>query len=113
MFALQAEKGYGFFLLEDHALRMFIAGPVLWLVGSIHNSCQIYERSDAHIQILQQAVLVPFLMTSLLFLVGAIINSQEHDGNIHHGLELLVKCKLTPLFYLLLLTIVVLSICVN
>lgn len=96
MFGVQAEKGYGFFVLENHALHMFIAGSVLWLLGSIHNSCQIYERSDAHVQILQQAVLIPFLLASLLFLVGSIINSQEHDGAIHHGLELLVTAKFTP-----------------
>ncbi|PPD70941.1 hypothetical protein GOBAR_DD32172 [Gossypium barbadense] len=51
---IQAEKGYGFFKLERHALGMLIAGPVLWVAGSIHNSCQIYERADAHVQILQQ-----------------------------------------------------------
>lgn len=87
----QAEKGYGYFKVEQHALSMFIAGPFLWIVGSFHNSCQIYERADAQLQILQQAVLIPFLMASLLFLVAAVINNQEHDGAIHHGLELLVS----------------------
>ncbi|KAG6391591.1 hypothetical protein SASPL_149347 [Salvia splendens] len=86
---VQAEKGYGLFKLETHALRMLIAGPVLWLIGSIHNSCQIYERSDAHIQILQEAVLIPFLLASVLFIVSAVINCLEHDAAIHHGLDLL------------------------
>ncbi|KAH6784039.1 polypyrimidine tract-binding-like protein [Perilla frutescens var. hirtella] len=86
---IQAEKGYGYFKLEKHALSMFMAGPILWVVGSIQNSCQIYERANADVQILQEAVLIPFLLASLLFVVGAIINNQEHDAAIHHGLELL------------------------
>ncbi|XP_022764174.1 uncharacterized protein LOC111309364 isoform X1 [Durio zibethinus] len=88
---IQAEKGYGFLKLEKHALRMLIAGPVLWVLGSIHNSCQIYERADGHVQILQQSVHIPFLIGSLLFLVGAILNSHEQAGIIHHGLQLLGK----------------------
>ncbi|CAH2068853.1 unnamed protein product [Thlaspi arvense] len=61
---LQEEKGYGYVKLETHALNMLIAGPVLWVLGSIHNSCQIYERSGGHIQVLQESVHVPFLMGS-------------------------------------------------
>ncbi|KAK3219435.1 hypothetical protein Dsin_013405 [Dipteronia sinensis] len=86
---IQAEKGYGFFKLEKHALNMLIAGPILWVVGSIHNSCQIYERADGHVQILQQSVHMPFLMGSVLLLVGAIFNSHEQAGTLHHGIELL------------------------
>ncbi|XVE64342.1 hypothetical protein DITRI_Ditri07aG0093900 [Diplodiscus trichospermus] len=87
---IQAEKGYGFFKLEKHGLGMLIAGPVLWVLGSIHNSCQIYERADGHVQILQQSVQIPFLIGSVLFMVGAILNSREQAGIIHHGLQLLV-----------------------
>ncbi|KAL6508349.1 hypothetical protein OROHE_021891 [Orobanche hederae] len=86
---IQADKGYGSFRLERVALSMLIAGPALWLLGSIHNSCQIYERADGHVQILQESVLVPFLMASLLFLVGAILNSREQVGYVRHGLDLL------------------------
>ncbi|KAL5744761.1 hypothetical protein ACOSP7_027629 [Xanthoceras sorbifolium] len=86
---IQAEKGYGYFKLEKHALNMLIAGPILWVLGSIHNSCQIYERADGHVQILQQTVHIPFLMGSLLLLVGAIFNSREQAGMLHHGIELL------------------------
>ncbi|KAJ4825508.1 hypothetical protein Tsubulata_027598 [Turnera subulata] len=85
---IQEEKGYGFFKLEKHALRMLIAGPALWVLGSIHNSCQIYERADGHTQILQESVHIPFLMGSLLFLVGSILNIREKDGWEHHGLDL-------------------------
>ncbi|KZV32835.1 hypothetical protein F511_20936 [Dorcoceras hygrometricum] len=74
---IQAVKGYGYSSFTRHALNMLIAGPVLWLLGSIHNSCQIYERADGLIQILQQSVHIPFLLASLLFLVGGIINSRE------------------------------------
>ncbi|KAF5192198.1 polypyrimidine tract-binding-like protein [Thalictrum thalictroides] len=88
---IQAEKRRGYFRLEKHALNMLIAGPVLWLLGSIYNACQIYERADGHVQILQQSVHIPFLMGSLLFLVGSILNKNYHSGLIHHGLELLGK----------------------
>ncbi|KAF7145085.1 hypothetical protein RHSIM_Rhsim04G0082700 [Rhododendron simsii] len=52
----------GYFKLEKQALNMLIAGPVLWVLGSIHKSFQIYERADGHLQILQQSVHIPFLM---------------------------------------------------
>lgn len=100
----QAEKGYGYFKLERIALSMLIAGPVLWLLGSIHNSCQIYERADGHVQILQEAVLIPFLMASLLFLVGAVLNNREHIGYVHHGLELLVSTSMHPIVKILCTT---------
>ncbi|GMY07405.1 Dynactin, like [Fagus crenata] len=86
---IQTEKGYRYFKLEKHGLNMLIAGPVLWVLGSIHNSCQIYEKAGGHVQILQHTVQIPFLMGSLLFMVGAILNSREQDGLFHHGLELL------------------------
>jgi hypothetical protein len=93
---LQAKKGYRYFKLEKHGLNMLIAGPVLWVLGSIHNSCQIYEKAGGHVQILQHTVQIPFLMGSLLFMVGAILNSHEQDGLFHHGLELLVSFLLIP-----------------
>ncbi|XP_075476395.1 uncharacterized protein LOC142517817 [Primulina tabacum] len=86
---IQAEKGYGLYKLEQHALNMLIAGPVLWLLGSIQNSCQIYERADGTVQILQESVHIPFMMASLLFLVGGILNSREQIGYDHHGVDLL------------------------
>ncbi|KAK3032935.1 hypothetical protein RJ639_036106 [Escallonia herrerae] len=86
---IQEEKGYSYSRLEKHALNMLIAGPTLWLFGSIHNSCQIYERADGHVQILQDGVHIPFLMGSLLFLVGAILNHREQAGFAHHGVGLL------------------------
>ncbi|XP_073290793.1 uncharacterized protein [Primulina huaijiensis] len=79
----------GFYKLEQHALNMLIAGPVLWLLGSIQNSCQIYERADGTVQILQECVHIPFMMASLLFLVGGILNSREKIGYDHHGVDLL------------------------
>ncbi|KAM5557551.1 hypothetical protein ABKV19_024768 [Rosa sericea] len=86
---IQVEKGYGYYKLEKHAMNMLIAGPVLWLLGSIHNSCQIYERSDGHVQILQQSVQIPFLIASVLFTIGAVSNILEQGGVVYHGLELL------------------------
>lgn len=86
---LQEEKGYGYFKLEKHAMRMLVAGPALWVLGSVHNSCQIYETADGHTQILQMSVHLPFLMGSLLFLVASSLNIHEQAGWKHHGLELL------------------------
>ncbi|KAK9103836.1 hypothetical protein Sjap_021090 [Stephania japonica] len=74
------EKGHGHFKLQRHGLNMLIGGPALWLLGSIHNACQIYEKADGHLQILQQCVHVPFLLGSCLFLVAGIINRYEHIG---------------------------------
>ncbi|KAL5568321.1 hypothetical protein UlMin_024896 [Ulmus minor] len=87
---IQENKGDGFYKLEKHGLNMLIAGPFLWVLGSIHNSCQIYERADVHLQILQQSVHIPFLMGSVLFTVGAILNARDQSGRVvHHGLQLL------------------------
>lgn len=74
-------------------MNMIIAGAVLWVIGSILNSCQIYERADGHVQILQQSVQIPFLTGSFLFMVAAILNSREHEqaGMLRHGLVLLVR----------------------
>lgn len=88
---IQAEKGYGYYKLEKHALNLLIAGPVLWLLGSIHNSCQIYERAGGQVQILQESVHVPFLLGSLLFMLAAILNIHEQSGHVHHGMGLLSK----------------------
>ncbi|KAL9225377.1 hypothetical protein vseg_001312 [Gypsophila vaccaria] len=83
------EKGIGY-KLETHALNLIIAGPILWLIGSIHNACQIYERADGHVQILQESVHIPFLLGSLLFVVSGTINRSEHSGWFdRHGLMLL------------------------
>ncbi|KAA0042561.1 polypyrimidine tract-binding protein-like protein 2 [Cucumis melo var. makuwa] len=88
---IQEKKGHDYDKLEKHASNMLIAGPALWMLGSIHNSCQIYERADGHVQILQQSVHIPFLIGSLLFFVAAVLNSYEQVGLAHHGLKLLGK----------------------
>ena len=74
------EKGYRY-RLEKHALNLLIAGPVFWVIGSIHNLCQVYERSDGHVQMLQKSVQIPFLMGSLLFLVAGFFNSHDVRGS--------------------------------
>ncbi|XP_043692877.1 uncharacterized protein LOC122643305 [Telopea speciosissima] len=88
---IQEEKGFGYYRWEKHSLSMLVAGPALWLIGSIHNLCQIYERADGHVQILQVSTQIPFLMGSLLFMVGSILNLHDRTGKIHHGLMLLGK----------------------
>ena len=91
---MQEEKGHGYFKLEKHSLNLLVAGPLLWVVGSIHNSCQIYERADGHVQILQQCVYIPFLMGSLLFMLSSVLNYYEQSREIHHGIHLLVSTLL-------------------
>ncbi|KAK9050201.1 hypothetical protein SSX86_030829 [Deinandra increscens subsp. villosa] len=86
---IQGGEGNGRKGLEGHALNLLIAGAVMWVVGSILNSCQIYERADGHVQILQQSVHIPFLTGSFLFMVGAVLNSREQVGYSRHGLHLL------------------------
>ncbi|KAI3912485.1 hypothetical protein MKW92_013946 [Papaver armeniacum] len=90
-FFIEEEKRHSYSRFEKHALSLLIAGPVLWVVGSIHNSCQIYERSDGHVQIMQASVYVPFLMGSLLLVVGAILNKHSINevGSVHSGLSYL------------------------
>lgn len=76
---IQMEKGYSY-RLEKHALNLLIAGPVFWVIGSIHNLCQVYERLNGRAQMLQKSVQIPFLMGSLLFLIGGFFN--RHNVNV-------------------------------
>ncbi|OVA01939.1 hypothetical protein BVC80_9079g80 [Macleaya cordata] len=92
---IEEEKGYSYTRLEKHALNLLIAGTILWVIGSIHNVCQIYERADGHVQILQASVQIPFLMGSLLFVVGAILNI--HNLNSHNHLGGLISSGLSLL----------------
>nr|XP_043633780.1 uncharacterized protein LOC122604988 [Erigeron canadensis] len=86
---LQADRGFGFHRIESHALHLLIAGTSLWVLGSMLNSCQVYEQADGILQILQHGVQIPFFMGSLLFLAGAIVNFRQQAGHSHHGLHLL------------------------
>ncbi|KAJ3692179.1 hypothetical protein LUZ60_012529 [Juncus effusus] len=72
-FEIQMDRGY-IYKLEKHGLNLIMTGPLLWLIGSIGSMCQVYDRANGHVQILQKSVQLPLLMGSLLFLVGAIVN---------------------------------------
>ncbi|XP_068644525.1 uncharacterized protein [Aristolochia californica] len=87
---VQEEKHHDFGF-EQHALNLLIAGPALWMLGSVHDLCQYYERADGHVQILQKGVQIPFLLGSLLFLLGGILNTHGHFGLTQQGLKLLSK----------------------
>ncbi|XP_047340211.1 uncharacterized protein LOC124943780 [Impatiens glandulifera] len=89
IFLFIQEKRDSYFTSEKHAMGMLIAGPALWVLGSILNSCQIYERADGHVQLLQHSVQIPFLIGSCMFLVGAILNSRAYEID-RHGVHLLV-----------------------
>ncbi|CAN6444370.1 unnamed protein product [Victoria cruziana] len=69
--------------LEKHASNLLIAGPALWLAGSIQNACQVYERADGLLQVLQKGVYLPFLMGSQLLLVAGILNRQTSSHSAH------------------------------
>ena len=84
------ERGYRHGL-EKHGLNLLIAGPALWCLGSIHNICQIYERANGHVQILQKSVQIPLLLGSTLFFVGGIVNRNDIYSHSSHSFTLLVN----------------------
>ncbi|KAJ4788870.1 Transcription factor SPEECHLESS [Rhynchospora pubera] len=89
-FEIEMDRGYRY-KLEKHGLNLLIAGPVLLLVGSIGNICQVYDRSNWHVQILQKCVQVPLLMGSFLFVVGGIINLIEISRSTDLSFKMLDK----------------------
>ncbi|KAG0519450.1 hypothetical protein BDA96_09G265300 [Sorghum bicolor] len=62
---------------EAHAATMLLVAALLWVLGSVLNSCQVYERADGRAQLLQSSVQVPQLLGSLLFLVAAALNRRR------------------------------------
>ncbi|MCO5562080.1 hypothetical protein L7F22_015706 [Adiantum nelumboides] len=58
---------------ERAALQLLIAGSVCWVLGSLHNACQVYNRSSATLQLFQKAVYLPLLVASILFLVSSVL----------------------------------------
>ncbi|XP_037417588.1 uncharacterized protein LOC119281049 [Triticum dicoccoides] len=88
LFEIQMERGHrrG---LEKHGLNLLIAGPALWCLGSIHNMCQVYERANGHVQILQKSVHIPFLLGSTLFFIGGVVNRNDVHGHSSHSFTLL------------------------
>ncbi|KAL6848749.1 hypothetical protein ACP4OV_021332 [Aristida adscensionis] len=65
------------YVMEKHAANALLASALLWLLGSVLNSCQVYERADGRAQLLQSSVQVPLLLGSLLFLVAAVLNRRR------------------------------------
>ncbi|XP_066360635.1 uncharacterized protein [Miscanthus floridulus] len=65
---------------EAHAAIMLLVAALLWVLGSVLNSCQVYERADGRAQLLQSSVQVPQLLGSLLFLVAAALNLRVVSG---------------------------------
>nr|CAB3464311.1 unnamed protein product [Digitaria exilis] len=91
---------------EKHAANMLLAAALLWLLGSVLNSCQVYERADGRAQLLQSSVQVPLLLGSLLFLVAAVLNRRRVSGSWRHEPAVLVNrswawlCMLGSLLWL-------------
>ncbi|RCV16299.1 hypothetical protein SEVIR_3G129300v4 [Setaria viridis] len=75
---------------EKHAANMLLAAALLWLLGSVLNSCQVYERADGRAQLLQSSVQMPMLLGSLLFLVAAVLNRRRVSGSWRHEPAILV-----------------------
>ncbi|KAK3134716.1 hypothetical protein QOZ80_5BG0409830 [Eleusine coracana subsp. coracana] len=69
----QGEEGYSYGK-ERHAANLVVAAALLWMVGSVLNACQVYERADGRAQLLQATVQVPLLLGSLFFLLAAVAN---------------------------------------
>ncbi|KAM3413189.1 hypothetical protein ACQJBY_004393 [Aegilops geniculata] len=66
--------------LERRAADALLAGAVLWMLGSVLSSCQVYERADGRAQLLQSSVQVPVLLGSLLFLVAAVLHRRREPA---------------------------------
>ncbi len=64
-------------MVTNHAYRLLIAGPLLWLLGSIHNAFQVYEKVDTKVQLLQKTVSIPFLIASTLFVISGILAAEN------------------------------------
>ncbi|KAG0593342.1 hypothetical protein KC19_1G322200 [Ceratodon purpureus] len=58
------------------SFRLVVAGSALWLLGSIHNAFQVYEKTGMRIQVLQKAVSVPCIIASELLLVSGVVSLQ-------------------------------------
>jgi hypothetical protein len=69
------------------AFRLVISGSALWLLGSIHNAFQVYEKANARVQLLQMATSLPFLVSSELLLLSGILPLQI--SNFVHGRKLM------------------------
>lgn len=57
----------------NHSYGMLIAGPALWLLGSIQNAFQVYQKTDTRVQLMQKAVSIPFVIATTLILVSAVL----------------------------------------
>lgn len=79
--ALQGDSAGYSYGREKHAANMLLAAALLWQLGSVLNSCQVYERADGRAQLLQTSVQVPTLLGSLLFLVAAVLNRRGVSGS--------------------------------
>uniref|UniRef100_A0A0D9WKC6 Uncharacterized protein n=1 Tax=Leersia perrieri TaxID=77586 RepID=A0A0D9WKC6_9ORYZ len=58
---------------SNNAMATAAAAAAAWVVGSVANACQTYERADSRAQLMQSGVQVPMLVGSLLFLVSAAV----------------------------------------
>lgn len=89
----QMERGHRR-ALQKHGLNLLIAGPALWCLGSIHNMCQVYERANGHVQILQKSVQIPFLLGSTVFFIGGVVNRNNFHGHSSPSFTLLVSNRM-------------------
>eukprot|EP01018_Ginkgo_biloba_P021640 Gb_02049 [translate_table: standard] len=75
---LQTSRGESFHhKYWKHATNLLVAGPAFWVLGSIHNAFQVYERANAQLQAMQKAVYLPFLIGSILYLISSIVNLER------------------------------------
>jgi len=75
--------------VSTHAYRLLIAAPALWLLGSLHNSFQLYENTELDVQGYQRGVTLPFVIGSVLLVLSGIVNVMSWPSAALHTAQML------------------------
>lgn len=93
--------------VSTHVYRLLIAAPAFWLLGSIHNSFQVYANTDLEVQAYQRAVTLPFVIGSLLLLLSGIVTILSWPAAAFHTAKMLSSTLAVAATALLLVAAVV------
>lgn len=79
--------------LSKHAYIFLIVAPALWLLGSIHNSFQLYENTELDVQAYQRGVTLPFVIGSLLLVLAGIVNVLSWPAAALHTAQVCLRAE--------------------